>query len=86
MAWIMNANGIKWKLARKAGWLVAMSAAAYGIEAIWEGQARLFDGFHRLNVAIGRAVAGTFSTSKGEYIRYRAKLLVGPLAVETKLN
>jgi hypothetical protein len=26
----------------------------------------LLDGFHRLNVAIGRAVAGTFSTAKGE--------------------
>jgi hypothetical protein len=66
MARIMNANGIKRKLARKVGWAVAMSTAAYGIEAIWEGQAWLLDGFHRLNVAIGRAVAGTFSSTKGE--------------------
>jgi hypothetical protein len=35
MARIMNANGIKRKLAR---WSIAMSTAAYGIEAIWEGQ------------------------------------------------
>jgi hypothetical protein len=40
-----------------------MSTAAYGIEATWEGQTWLLD---RLSVAIGRAVAGTFSTAKGK--------------------
>jgi len=39
-----------------------MSTAAYGIEAIWEGQQWLLDGFNKLAVAIGRAVAGTFSS------------------------
>jgi hypothetical protein len=43
-----------------------MSTAAYGIEAIWEGQGWLLEGFHKLSVAIGRSVAGTFSTAKGE--------------------
>jgi hypothetical protein len=66
MAGVMNANGIKRKLARKVGRAVAMSTAVYGIEAIWEGQSWLFDGFHRLSTAIGRTAAGTFSTTKGE--------------------
>jgi hypothetical protein len=64
MARIMNANGVS----RKVAWAVAMSTTAYGIEAIWEGQQWLLDGFHRLTVAIARTVAGTFSTTirKGE--------------------
>jgi hypothetical protein len=66
MARIMTANGIRRKLARKVGWAVAMSTAAYGIELMWEGQAWLLEGFHRLSVNIGRCVAGTFSTAKGE--------------------
>jgi hypothetical protein len=66
MARIMTANGIKRKLARKVGSAVAMFTAVYGIEAMWEGQMWLLDGFHRLSVAIGREVAGTFSTAKGE--------------------
>jgi ribonuclease HI len=45
---------------------VAMSTAAYGIEAIRQGQTWLLEGFHRLSVAIGRAVAGTFASTKGE--------------------
>jgi hypothetical protein len=40
-----------------------MSTATYGVEAIWEGQKWLLDGFYRLTVAIGRTVAGTFSTA-----------------------
>jgi hypothetical protein len=36
------------------------------MEAIWEGQQWLFDGFHRLTVAIARTVTGTFSTTQGE--------------------
>jgi hypothetical protein len=43
-----------------------MSTAAYGVEAVWEGQRWLLDDFHRLTVAIGRTVAGTFGTTKGE--------------------
>jgi hypothetical protein len=66
IARIMTANGIRRKLARKVGWAVAMSTAAYGIEAIWEGQAWLLEGFNKLTTAIGRTVAGTFGTTKGE--------------------
>jgi hypothetical protein len=62
----MTANGIRRKLARKVGWAVAMSTAAYGIEAIWEGQEWLLEGFYKLSVAIGRSVAGTFGMAKGE--------------------
>jgi hypothetical protein len=62
----MKANGIPRKLARKVAWAVAMSTAAYGVEAIWEGQKWLLDEFHRLTVAIGRTVAGTFGTTEGE--------------------
>ena len=43
-----------------------MSTSAYGIEAIWEGQQWLLNGFDKLTRAIGRAAAGTFSTAKGE--------------------
>jgi hypothetical protein len=39
MARIMTANGIRRKLACKVGCAAAMSTAAYGIEAISEGQA-----------------------------------------------
>jgi hypothetical protein len=45
---------------------VAMSTAAYGVEAIWEGQKWLSDGFDKLIRTIGRTVAGTFSTTKGD--------------------
>jgi hypothetical protein len=40
-----------------------MSTAAYSVEAIWEGQKWLADGFDKLTKAIGRAVAGTFSST-----------------------
>jgi hypothetical protein len=63
---VMNANGVPRKLARKIAWAVSMSTAAYGIEAIWEGQTWLLDGFNKLSMAIGQAVVGTFSTTKGE--------------------
>jgi hypothetical protein len=66
IARVMNANGVPRKLARKIAWSVAMSTAAYGIEAIWEDQQWLLDGFHKLTVAIARTVAGTFGTTKGE--------------------
>jgi ribonuclease HI len=66
IARVMNAHGVPRKLARKIAWSVAMSTAAYGIEAIWEDQQWLLDGFHKLTVAIARTVAGTFGTTKGE--------------------
>jgi hypothetical protein len=62
----MTASGVPRKLARKVAWAVPISTAAYGIEAIWEGQKWLLDGFNKLSTAIGRAVAGTFSITKGE--------------------
>jgi len=62
----MTANGIPRKLARKVAWAVAMSTAAYGVEAIWERQEWLFKGFNKLTAALGRAVAGIFSTAKGD--------------------
>ena len=45
---VMNANGVQRKLARKVSWAVGMSTAAYGIEAIWEGQQWLLDGVDKL--------------------------------------
>jgi hypothetical protein len=63
---VMTINRVPRKLARKIAWEVSMSTAAYGIEAIWEGQTWLLDGFNKLSAATGRAVAGTFSTAKAE--------------------
>jgi hypothetical protein len=63
---VMKANGIPRKLARKVAWAVAMSTAAYGVEALWEGQQWLLNDFHRLTVAIGRTVASTFGTTQGD--------------------
>ena len=62
----ITANGISRKLARKVVWSVAMSTEAYGIEAIWEGQELLLDGFNKLTAALGRAVVRTFGTARGE--------------------
>jgi hypothetical protein len=94
---VMNANGVPRKLARKVAWSVAMSTAAYGIEAIWEDQQWLLDGFHKLTVAIARTVAGTFSSTMGEDAiraadipptrpaldRRRERLLVSAMAAPT---
>jgi ribonuclease HI len=66
LARVMGANGTPRRLARKVAWAVAMSTAAYGVEAIWEGQQWLVDGFDKLTRSIGRVVAGTFSTTKAE--------------------
>jgi hypothetical protein len=74
-----------------------MSTAAYGIEAIWEDQQWLLDGFHKLTVAIARTVAGTFSSTMGEDAiraadipptrpaldRRRERLLVSAMAAPT---
>jgi hypothetical protein len=43
-----------------------MSTAAYGLEALWEGQKWLLDECHRLTGATGRTLAGIFGTTKGE--------------------
>jgi hypothetical protein len=43
-----------------------MSTAAYGVEALWEGQKWLLDDSSRLTGAIGRTVAGIFGTTKGQ--------------------
>jgi hypothetical protein len=61
------ANATPLKLARKDAWVVVMSTAAYGVEAIWDGQKWLFDGFDKLTKTIGRTIAGIFSSTKGEY-------------------
>jgi hypothetical protein len=66
LAPVMEANGTPRRLAKKVAWAVAMSTAAYGVEAIWEGQQWLSDGFDKLTRTIGRTVAGMFSTAKGE--------------------
>jgi ribonuclease HI len=66
LARVMGANGSPRRLARKVAWAVAMSTAAYGVEAIWEGQKWLADGFDKLTTTIGRTVAGTFSSTKGD--------------------
>ena len=54
------------RLARKVAWAVAIFTAAYGIEALWGGQKWLLGRFNKLTTAIGRAVAGTSNTAKGE--------------------
>ena len=61
-----NANGVPRKLARKMAWAMSMSTAAYGVKAIWEGQSPPPDGFNKLSTSIGRVIAGTPSTAKGE--------------------
>jgi hypothetical protein len=38
-----------------------MATAAYGIEAIWEGQPWIVQSFHKLTARIGREVSGTFA-------------------------
>ena len=43
----MGVDGAKRQLPRKVAWAVAMSTAAFGVEAIWEGQTWLLDGFNR---------------------------------------
>jgi hypothetical protein len=79
LARVMGANGTPRRLARKVAWAVAMSTAAYGVEAIWEGQKWLIDGFDKLTKTIGRTVAKTFSSTKGvDAIRAADTLPTGP--------
>jgi hypothetical protein len=66
LARVGGANGTPQKLASKVAWAVAMSTAAYGVEALREGQKWLSDGFDKLTKTIGKTVAGTFSSTKGE--------------------
>jgi hypothetical protein len=42
-----------------------MATAAYGIEAIWEGQPWIVQSFHKLTARIGRDVSGTFASTMG---------------------
>ena len=51
---------------RKVGLAVAMSAANYGIEAMWTRQPWLLKGFDKLPATIARAVAGAFFTAKAK--------------------
>jgi hypothetical protein len=60
---VMKANGVPRRIARKIGWSLAMSAAAYGMEVIWKSQPWILKGFDKLTLAIARAVAGTFGTT-----------------------
>ena len=62
----MTANSIPRKLVGKVAWAVAMSTAAYGIEALWEGQKWLLDGFGGLTRAAGRAVADPSAPRKAK--------------------
>jgi hypothetical protein len=61
LARVMGANGTPRRLARKVARAVTMSTAAYGVEAIWEGQKWLADSFDKLTKAIGRTVVGTLA-------------------------
>jgi ribonuclease HI len=40
-----------------------MATAAYGIEAIWEGQPWMVQSFHKLTARIGKDVSGTFEST-----------------------
>jgi hypothetical protein len=42
-----------------------MATAAYGIEAIWEGQPWIVQSFHKLTARTGRDVSGTFASTMG---------------------
>jgi hypothetical protein len=66
----MKANGVPRKLARKIGWLLAMSTAAYGMKVTWRNQKWALKVFEHLTHSIAKAVAGTFSTTlAGDTIR-----------------
>jgi hypothetical protein len=59
--------GINRKLARTLAWSTSMATAAYGIEAIWEGQPWNVQSFHKLTARISRDVSGTFASPMGVY-------------------
>jgi hypothetical protein len=61
----MQRWGINRKLARTVAWSTSMATAAYGIEAIWEGQPRIVQSFHMLTARIGSDVSGTFASIMG---------------------
>jgi hypothetical protein len=65
VARFMQRWGINRKLARTVAWSTSMATAAYGIEAIWEGQLWIVQSFHKLTARIGRDVSGTFSFTMG---------------------
>jgi ribonuclease HI len=57
VARFMQCWGINSKLARTVAWSTSMATAAYGIEAIWEGQTWIVQSFHKLTAQIGRDVS-----------------------------
>jgi hypothetical protein len=65
VARFMQRWGINRKLARTVAWSTSMATAAYGIEAIWEGQPWIVQSFHKLTARIGRDVSGTFASTMG---------------------
>jgi hypothetical protein len=65
VARFMQRWGINRKLARTVAWSTSMGTAAYGIEAIWEGQPWIVQSFHKLTARIGRDVSGTFASTMG---------------------
>jgi hypothetical protein len=44
---------------------IAWPTAAYGIEAVWEGQPGIVQSFHKLTARTGRDVSGTFASTMG---------------------
>jgi hypothetical protein len=65
VARFMQRGGINRKLAHTVAWSTSMATAAYGIEAIWEGQPWIVQSFHKLTARIGRDVSGTFASTMG---------------------
>jgi hypothetical protein len=61
----MQRWGINRRLVRTIAWSISMVTAAYGIEAICEGQPWIVQSFHKLTARIGRAVSGTFASIMG---------------------
>jgi hypothetical protein len=60
----MQRWGIDRRLAHIVAWSTSMSTAAYGIEAIWEGQQWIVDSFQMLTTRIAQDVGGTFRSAK----------------------
>jgi hypothetical protein len=61
----MQRWGINRKLARTVAWSISIATAAYGIEAIWEGQLWIVQSFYKLTARTGKDVAGTFASAMG---------------------
>jgi hypothetical protein len=61
----MQRWGINREHAHTVAWSTSMATAAYGIEAIWEGQPWIVQSFHKLTARIGRDLSGTFASTMG---------------------